>query len=209
MKTLVAMIMLVGLVAIVACEDDDPVKARNSPAEYENLSLKEHVLNNIELAYSRRNIARYTELLDDNFTFYLATGDVGGGIPTQWDRAVEVRANISLFGARDIDMDIRWEDGVTWVQVPAFGGETWYTATVFYNFQVDAPPSYAWINPPGAKAQFTVRNVGEESPRWQLVEMRDLGGPGLVTEISRRTESVTWGRLKAMYAVAIPSSLFD
>ena len=207
MKTLITMILLVGLVAFVACGDDDPVDNGDPSPEYANLSQKQHVLNNIELAYNRRNIEKYDELLDENFTFFLSAGDVGGGLPAQWDRAVEVSANMHLFTSdegyprcTDIEMDVQWEDGVTWAEVPAFGGETWYTTTVFYSFEFKMDPNYTWLSNPGAKAQFTVRNAGtEEAPRWQLVEMHDLGDPELVAGTASGTQQITWGEIKAMY----------
>ena len=49
---------------------------------------------------------------------------------------------------------------------------------MFYDFQIDVEPDMTYINNPGAKAQFTIRNAGtEEAPLWKLVEFRDLGDP--------------------------------
>jgi len=170
------------------CEDCDTGPAR----KFENLSKEWHVLNNIELAYTKRRIDKYDELLDENFTFFLSTGDVGGGLPANWDRSTEIITNTNLFVSdppgdlprcKDIEMNVQWEDEnlnptVAWIEISTPGGEKWYTTTVFYDFQFDVEPDMTYINNPGAKAQFTIRNAGtEDAPVWKLVEFRDLGDP--------------------------------
>jgi hypothetical protein len=177
---------------VVACEDD-PVKPPGDDSWYQKLSQRSHVLNNLEVAYSRRHINKYIELLDQNFTMFFSSGDVGNGrTPEQWGRADEIAANTNLFDANYVDqdpsdgiqprctkitLDVEWEDGVTWQEIePATApGEKWYTATTFYSFKFDIEPDIYLINNPGSKAQFTVRNSGTDGdPHWQLVEFRDL-----------------------------------
>ncbi len=59
----------------------------------------------------------------------------------------------------------------------AYPDETWYTTTVFYNFQIDVDPDTQYQPAANSKAQFTVRNIGSDAaPQWRLVEFRDLGG---------------------------------
>lgn len=157
---------------------------------YEDLTERWHVLNNLELAYEDQKIQRYDAVLDDNFTFFFFSGDVGGEIPAQWGRAEELAANTNLFDKAYVDqdpsdgvqepckkikMDVQWESGLQWQKVTQGGGEEWFTTTVFYNFQFDVGENDHFINNPGSKAQFTVRNAGtEQAPHWQLVEFRDL-----------------------------------
>jgi hypothetical protein len=208
MKKSLVMTLMIMVMALIACDDDDPVKNTPPAADFENLTERAHVLNNIEVAYNQRRIDKYSELLDANFTFYLSTGDVGGGLPADWDRAVDMNANTNLFSSDPdplpkctrIEMDVQWENGLTWVEIPAMGGETWYTTTVFYDFEFDVEPNSTWINNPGAKVQFTTRNAGtDEAPLWKLVEMRDLGDPDLIAPTSGATSQTTWGQVKAMY----------
>ena len=189
-------VLLVATVATTAScifDPDPPGEVPPPPSQkFQNLSEKWHVLNNIELAYTKRRIDKYDELLDGTFTFFLSTGDVGGGLPAQWDRSEEVTTNTNLFAqdppgdlprCKDIDMNVQWEnnDGepnVAWIEITTPGGEKWYTTTVFYDFQIDVEPDMTYINNPGAKAQFTIRNAGtDEAPLWKLVEFRDLGDP--------------------------------
>ena len=207
--------LMVAVVALVACGDDDPTgPVPNQPADFKNLTEKSHVLNNIEVAYNRRNIQRYEQLLDQDFTFFLSTGDVGGGLPSQWDRSTDITANTNLFAVdppddiprcKNIEMNVEWEDDsgnskVTWVEITTPGGEKRYTTLVYYNFRFDVEPDMSYPNNPGAKVQFTMRNAGtDEAPQWKLVEMRDLGDPELVVRTSSGTESSTWGGIKAMY----------
>ena len=160
------------------------------PEPYRDLTQRVDVLFNLQKAYNDRNITKYEEILDQGFVFFLSDGDVNGGLPVQWDRGQEVSANTNLFSRVEdtqgrwplclsIQMDVQFEQGVTWVEVipDAAPNELWYTTTCFYDFQIEVKPDTKFIPYPGAKAQFTVRNAGTDaSPKWQLVEWRDLGG---------------------------------
>jgi hypothetical protein len=152
------------------------------------LTTREAVLNNIEYAYDNRKIDAYDELLDQNFTFFFAPGDVGGSIPEQWPRTDELLTAGYLFisnnqpvPAGPVCRDIRLNltlDNIQWVEIipEGFPDETWYTTTIFYNFTFEMDPDQTYVATPGAKAQYTVRNMGTEAaPHWQLVEWRDLG----------------------------------
>lgn len=168
---------------------DDPPPG--PPLEIKDLTEKWHVLNNIEYAYERRVKATYDELLNTDFTFFFAPGDVGGEIPAQWDRTEEVNATGRLFDSnaqgeppvdpvcRDIRLDLQYDpDTMQWVEIipEDFPSETWYTTTVFYTFTFEMEPDDTYIAQPGARAQFTVRNTGtDQDPHWELVEFRDLG----------------------------------
>jgi hypothetical protein len=205
------------VMALIACDDDERVTEIRDclgDCRFEDQSQKWHVLNNLEQAYNRRRIDKYDPVLDENFMFFLTNADVGGGLPEQWGRTVEMNANTNLFQydppdplprCETIDLDIRWEDSegsssVTWEEIPGPGVEKWYTTTVFYDFQFRVEPDTYYISNPGAKAQFTIRNAGtDEVPNWKLVEMRDLGALELVAPSSGGTEQSTWGEVKALY----------
>jgi len=149
-----------------------------------NLTQKEDVITNMELAYNNRKIDWYNGLLDKNFTFFLSSGDVGGGLPAQWDRAEELLLNQRLFDknydalpCQSISMDIRLEDGGTWVEVVQ-PTETWYKITLHYDFKIEINPN-TYIPLPDSQAEFTVRDAGptgKYAHHWQLVQFRDLGG---------------------------------
>jgi hypothetical protein len=229
-------ILLLGLIAglalfsVTGCDDDDIIRdcfdCSCDPVycerKFESLTEKWHVLNNIELSYTKRRIDKCEQLLDESFTFFLAAGDVYQGLPEQWDRVVEMNASTNLFAVdppaplprcKGIELDIDWEDSngrpkVIWAEVTGPGDETWYTTAVYYDFQFDIEPDEYRISNPGAKADFTIRNAGtDEAPHWQLVEMRDRGGlelpVGASSETSPRAcsscEQSTWGSVKAMY----------
>jgi hypothetical protein len=158
------------------------------------LATRSAVLNNLEVSYNRRQINKYNEVLDENFTMFFSPGDISNGsTPEQWGRQDEHDANENLFDVNYQDpdgiqprclrifVDVKWEDGVQWQQIePASApGEKWYTTTIFYEFQFDVDPDLHYVNRLGSKAQFTVRNNGTaEAPDWKLVEFRDLdAGP--------------------------------
>lgn len=208
---LCAVVLCVGL----ACEDDPVEQCLDCGGCFDCEDTRESVLAQIETAYNRRMISRYQEVLDENFVFFFFGGDVGSGVPAQWGRQEEISAHMHMFDAayRDADpsdgvqqainkisMDVQWEDGVQWQKITQDGGEEWFTATVFYNFDFQIGDEDHFVNNPGAKAEFTVRNAGTESePRWTLVEMRDLGDnrPSAVAIAS--TDQGTWGAMKAKY----------
>jgi len=197
LKRNILLCTLTGLIAAVSSCIFDPDPGKKPPCEgcnqeYQDLTERWHVLNNLELAYTRRHINQYNRILDANFTFFLTPGDVGGGLPENWGRADELKYNTDLLNAqldenspfprcKSIQMDVQWEKGLQWVEITPGSApdETWYTATVFYDFKFEMEPDNTYINNPGAKGQFTVRDAGpfEGKPsHWQLVEFRDLGG---------------------------------
>ncbi len=208
-------IALLSLVLVPACEDDP---ARPQPAENNAvrmaLTSRQAVLNNIEVAYNKRQALVYDELLDEQFTFFFSTGDVGGGLPVQWDRLDEMSATTALFSsnkqsvppanlvclriALDISIDnLQWDPIVP----DQFPTETWYSATCVYAFRFDFEDDRSYSNETGTKAQFVVRNVGtDENPQWRLVEMRDLGASLLTSALTEASsESKSWGGIKALY----------
>jgi hypothetical protein len=203
------------LVMLSSCEDDPAHGCDPCPPQtnYQNLTQKEHVLNNLELSYNQRKISEYDRLLDENFTMYFSPSDFNGGkTPEQWGRQEELDANTNLFNPAyngvqprclKIFLDLKTESGLNWVEsdAPNASGEKWYTATVFYNFQFDIEPDLHLINNPSSKAQFTVRNisVGEAPPRWELVEMRDLDGSVRLNRSASATEQSSWGQIKTLY----------
>jgi len=150
-------------------------------------------------------MTKYDKFLDQDFVFYFAPADVGGGIPSQWGRTEELYVTSQFFdvsspqlGTWSIDVDLKFETGVQWVDVipAAFPDEVWYMATVPYEFSAQFESLEAWVTSPGAQAQFTVRNTGTAAdPAWKLVEWRDLG----VMDSRPRAFEIhkTWGGFKA------------
>jgi hypothetical protein len=209
---------MLAMAAGIACEGTTDPPPPPAAKPWPSLSAKEDVLNTVQRAYNERNSGRYESILDPGFIFFLSDGDVNNGLPLQWDRGIEVTLTQHLFSktqvgdlplVKSIEMDVQYENGVQWVEVPnppAAPAETWYTTTAFYYFQIKVEQpgggeNITYLPDPNAKAQFTVRNAGtDESPKWQLVEMRDLGA---VTFAARRmaadTEQSTWGSVKALY----------
>jgi hypothetical protein len=210
-----------GAVLFMACGEEEVVGGCDvcPPPNAKNflpLTTKAAVLNNLELAYSERVIAQFDSLLDSDFTFYFATGDVGGSIPPQWGRAEEATVTTMLFDpyintpglpvVRAIRMDLKFEGGVAWDDTipPAFPAETWYTAKVYYEFTFEMNPDITYIAVPGSQAQLMVRNVGtDDAPQWRLVEWRDLANSSAALLGPASTETITWGQIKAMYVGAV------
>jgi len=212
------LVLMVVLLAGFACEDDDPVKPDPVPQQtYQNLTQRWHVLNNLELAYSQRNFSRFGELLDNDFEFILDEGDVGGGVPAQWDLATELEIALLMFDedlndpnyprVTRIDFDLYEETAVTWADT-VVSGETWSIASVFYDFQFDIEPDLTLIPFLGSKAHFLVRNIGtEDAPEWRLATCRDLGAANRVAASASATSQSTWGAVKSLYLPADPVAI--
>ena len=171
-----SIILCAGLVPFtVSCGGDDTsAPVGPIPSVIKDLAHKTDVLNNIEYAYNKRRGDVYDALLDNNFTFSYTP--VGGGAPVQWGRDVEVTATAGLLGdATKIDMDITWEDGVTWSEVTV-GAESWFSTTLFYHYTIKIGDT-TYIPSSGTKAKFTIRNAAApgEKEHWELVELSDLG----------------------------------
>ena len=214
---LLAIIVVVGLV--IACDETEECHECGCPGVIcddfrliKDLTRREDVLWNIENAYNKRRIDWYNGVLDQNFTFFLSTGDVNGGLPASWSRAVEVDINTSLFDknnttlpCQSIFMDIRAEDGVSWIEfIPESAPtETWYQTTLYYDFKFEISPN-TYIPLTGVQAVFTVRDAGKfgnYDHHWQLVEMRDLGDATMASArmSAAATEPTTWGKVKSLY----------
>ena len=189
LKRTVLLVCTLALIAGVTSCIFDPNNGDPTPPlpPIKDLTQKEHVLINMELAYNNRQIDWYNGALDKNFTFFLSTGDIGNGLPDQWDRATEILYNRRMFDknysklpCQSITMDIRLEDGVIWTEIipESAPTEKWYKATLYYDFKIDIAPN-TYIPLPGAQAEFTVRDAGaygKYAHHWQLVQFRDLGG---------------------------------
>src|SRR6188474_2264738 len=73
LKRPLLLFLLIAMVATAAScifDPDKPTKPDDPPPVQKFLNLTEmwHVLNNIEVSYNQRNIGKYEELLDDDFT---------------------------------------------------------------------------------------------------------------------------------------------
>ena len=212
------------LALLPACGSDNPVETPPiSGSDWPDPGKKESVMYYVQRAYTERNSSRYIQILDEGFTNFLSDGDVNNGLPQQWDRQQEVGITDNLFSkkqvpdpnnsghflplVKSIEMDVQYENGVTWTEVNPSSAptETWYQTTVFYFFQITVLPEgatedltyYPDIN---SKAQFTVRNAGTDSkPVWKLVEFHDLGSGTLARMLAASTEQSTWGKVKSLY----------
>lgn len=203
------LLLLAALVATIsACGDDGTEPVPPPTSSLKNLTQREDVMLNMELAYNKRRIDYYQGVLDQNFTFFLSTGDVNNGLPVSWNRADEIDIHAKMFDANNtsmpvqsIFMDIR-TDGVNWIESdsPVNPGEKWYTTTLYYDFKFEISPN-TYIPLTGAKATFTVRDAGvygTYSHHWQLVELHDLGDSSYKAR-SGATKPTTLGSVKALF----------
>ena len=158
---------------------------------FEDLTEKSHVLNNLALAYTERNLFEYKRLLDntvaDAFLFFFADADVNDTTdpaPESWGWADETRATGHLFDRAyegDTDpvtrIELTIQAAPTWTEVtpedPRFPDETWHLNVVRYNLfvQTAGPTDYQSLN---LQAEFTIRQIEvDDHMEWRIVRWRD------------------------------------
>lgn len=183
-----AAMLLVTSSCLFDPEEAPPQKEKpRTVVQLKDLTQRENVLNNIEYAYDNRRTDVYDQLLDQQFTFFFSPGDVGGGLPEQWGRSDELTTVNYLFISntqpvpagpvcKSTSMDLNLEN-ITWLEIipEDYPTEVWSQATINYEFLFKMEGDLDYQSSIGAKAQFTVRNVGTDAaPHWQLVEFREL-----------------------------------
>ena len=186
---LILALVTCGLLA-TSCGGDDPSTACTNctPIVKPNLTKQADVLAYVELAYNKRNLSRYEEVLDEDFTFFPSSYDVQRrGFPQSWGRTEEVDFHAKLFDpnyggtrrVKSLHLDLPDGSNIQWESFDSpIPGETWYRTTVSYEYSIEITPYTVRANSPGTQATFVIRNAGtEEAPHWQLVEMYDLGVP--------------------------------
>ncbi len=206
-------LLFAALAMFSACEDD-PVVCSDCgeipTPSYQPLTTRNAVLNNFELAWNQRRADKLDELLDENYQFYFAPSDVGGGIPAQWSRAEDLTATTYMFESNtsstpagpvctSIRVDVIYEPSeLQWVELEPedFPGETWFMATLFYSYTIEMAGDLVFLAQDGAMAQFVVRETDEG---WRLVEWRDLGTDGPPPSRVPAGSETNWGRVKTLY----------
>ena len=215
-------IMMVCCLAVLAtsCSDDETTPTNVQTSKYQNLTQRDHVLENLERAYNDRNINEYDKVLDDNFLFFFSLDDVNdpdNPAPSQWDRLTDTASARNMFNpnwdggnGRDPIVSITltlqylpdsWTPVIPEDQV-RYPGETWYGKQVGYTLFVQTAGETDYLSE-DITAQFTVRSA-EVGGRviWRIVSWRD-DIPGAATRRAA-SESTTWGGIKALYKGGIP-----
>ncbi len=179
---------------------------------YLHLSTKNAVLRNLETAWNHRAYLEIELLLDSEFTYYFLPGDLQWGAPEQWDRSTEITTSRRLLTSHRqsdpprfpvcnaVKIDLMFNEAtLNWVEIidEDHTDEIWYGTTVYYSFEFVMEEDVTFISPPGAKAQFVVRDVDGE---WQLVGWRDLGSTLAMNSTALET---SWGDRQSPVPIAI------
>jgi hypothetical protein len=183
-------VLLVGsMTSCILDPKKEQVKDNDPPvSDYKDRTEKWHVLHNINVAYNGMEAEPYVRLLDENFINFFYPGDVGtDGVPVQWFYDEEVSSSREMLnkgGGRldnailSIDLQLANVEQASWIEVTPdqvkFPDETWYAATVGYNFFFDTTNDIQFITSGTPNVQFTVRQ--QTDGKWKLVQWRDLAG---------------------------------
>lgn len=193
------------------------------PIPYQPLTVRDHLLENLELAYNERDIQGYQALFDDSgvFQFFFSPSDVSQGKVrySQWDLAMEFATTEVMFdfdpltvpSADNLDLELNYLEGDSGWQpeLPAsHPGETWYDKTVDYRLTVQAGQT-TYAQNKLITALFTVRFTEVDGDSvWQIVTWRDdLGvfASGAHAASARAVsaaddEGSTWGGIKDLFS---------
>lgn len=179
----------------------DPKKDDGPPpppkTQYQDLSKRDHVLENLQKAYNEKNLNQYERILDNGFIFHFSPADISKGKVqvTQWGRDGELKATANIFNTNyqppqgdpvsSISLSLTWpagDDNWTVINDPDpinYPGETWYEMTVSYVLEVKAG-STTYTSGGPIDASFVVRQSvveGEPHAIWRIMIQRDdIGG---------------------------------
>ena len=188
--TISALVFVLGLVT--SCILDPKQDKKDVPDQpkqvYQDLTKKDHVLNNLELSYNEQSFTNYAALLDDpHFTYFFSDEDFASGkTPEQWGRAADLDSHQKMFNPNtpvhkvlSIKLKLQYPAGQWIATTPdqgQFPGETWYYKSVSYDLTVvvEAQPENITYLAQNLKALFTIRRVDKGGRMiWQIVEWRD------------------------------------
>lgn len=186
---LAAATLVASLSACLLDPKEPPVPPTVPPPalEFQDLTEKEHVLNNLVASYLQRDILEYKRILDlDYYQFFFSDGDVSNGLPSEgWDKTQDERATTNLLNRssnapnRIISIDLNVDQtNLGWVELAADPPltEKWWSVTTNYSFTFKTANDISYITSGSPRTQFIVRNAGtDEDPQWRLVRWRDLG----------------------------------
>jgi len=165
----------------------DPVKPKG---KFYDLTEIWHPLNNLEQAYSQRNIERYAEALDSvYYTFFFSPADYSSGKTDEsWTYDQDTGAANRMFDAQlpdiskravNLEFDLVFNpNSIVWSEViPADPpNETWHAATFGYTFYIKLGDGVReFVQAPGASATITVRQ-DPGSGKWRIVQIYDVPG---------------------------------
>jgi hypothetical protein len=208
------LLMIAGCVIaagfFAACGDDLTSPPRPEPIVFKDLTSRDDVLFNLELAYNERNIAEYAKLLDEHFVFYFGEWDYRNGtVPfEQWERAAEVESNTKILSQSNPDpnriisihLELDYSSG-GWIEEPPGGrhlDETWYVKTAVYRLVIKTADQWEY-QALGLMAQFKVRWAETDNGDfWRIVEWRDDVRSTAVSRVAGDLDPrPTWGAAKS------------
>ena len=187
--------------------DPDPYLARTSP---------DNVLNNFQVAWRKKDIGRYSQLLAEDYRFYFDNQTrMDKGLPPFWTAAQESTQVGKLFNSQrvsDIYISLKWPIGAAHPAVEP-GRENWvYLDVLDVSLDVDLAPTDQ--NPEGItyrvdgqKQRYYFRR-GKTEPAapgdtlFYLTEWQDFGAGYLSsTGVSRPTarQKTTWSGVKTLF----------
>jgi hypothetical protein len=212
--TMVLFAALIAAVVILACGSEKTTPVQPPQEEFASLSVKDHVITNLELVHNEFSDTEYDRLLDRDFVFIFSAVDYREGrTPELWSREIETRFYRGFFDPnrsenRVVSRDVVLTDTVeVWHNITPdtllYPGETWHEKTVAYNVtvvidQVDPSGSPVELVTGDRYLHLTIRWDATRG-HWRLVRWQDDVRPGAAKRVARipgGVPTVTWGYIK-------------
>jgi hypothetical protein len=207
MRIRFGVLLLAMSLSIVGCSDDKKKIDDAEPDPYMKQTSIANCLFNLKLSYTQRNVAKYSSLFDEQYTYVFDPRDVGThGIPETWGRSDELLSATHLLDSlqnsdgyvcEHISLNFIAGADVASEVEPAWRKVTLTQITLLVDCRhqdTGEPLRYEMI---GDQADIHFIQTAETDPSsglriWKIIYWVDKPIGAKV-----KTEPTTWGRIKA------------
>jgi hypothetical protein len=197
--------LLLGALAAIGCEDTtcwDCGGFPPPPPEYLATTSPENQIENIQIAYRRRDCVGYAKILAPEFVFKfqpIDANDIGAPFWTHDQDSTGTCALLKSNEVSGIRINLTFSGRDTTINFPGSPIDSLKIRISTY-LQVDQTDGTTWVvtDPQDMFFRKGIEASGEDPTCWFLYEWDDLarvGSPSLPQDV----HLMTWGRLKALF----------
>lgn len=198
-------LVLLGIASLVVGCDDEESPRINEGMEYVQPTTPENLIENLQVAYRRREIGEYAQLLAPEFRFKLQLVDqimVGKEYMSRDDDSTGTRALFFTPEVAEIRIALLYAGRDTIVNTPGTPIDSVKIRALTTDLQVDHTDGITWVATDQQDMFFRkgISAYGENPAHWFMYEWHDLptyGSPGF----TGGGGETTWGWLKNAYPV--------
>ncbi len=187
-KSLTCLVLLLAILTLAGCSNPFRPKLRHEDNTGVSNKTPLDVLNNLELAYTQKNLELYKSVLAEDFRFELISSEVdligidvnNDGIKDSWwglEQELEFTDNLFNYGSSDgvypppdqIVLRLSVPPQELWELDPEIGHENWVVIPCGFDLQLQFNTISSSLTASGI-ARFYLR---PQNNRWQIVIWRD------------------------------------